>query len=32
MGLFNFVKDLTIDTQVYLKKLEGEDEGCSTSM
>ena len=33
MGLLNFVKELAIeDTQVYLKKLEGEDEGFSTFM
>ena len=33
MGLYNSVKDLAIEnTQVYLKKLEGEDEVSSTSM
>ena len=33
MGLFNFLKEFAIeDSQVYLKKLEGEDDSSPSSM
>ena len=33
MGLFNFLKEFAIEnSQVYLKKLEGEDDSPPSSM